>query len=98
MYELLRPIKKFEALIFTTINSTNLFPMYYENSIYVWKLKNCYDPLKILRPSYLLLLIVLLLFRRKKKKKFNSFSSAKNTARGVRFLRGFHMYLFLAQF
>ena len=59
--KLLRPIKNFEALIFTTINSTTAV-------------------------------------QAQKKKKFNSFSSAKNTARGVRFLRGFHMYLFLAQF
>ena len=28
---------------------------------------------------------------------FNAFSWAKNTARGVRFLLGFNMYLFLAQ-
>ena len=31
------------------------------------------------------------------KNKNNAFSWAKNTARGVRFLLGFNMYLFLAQ-
>ena len=36
-----------------------------------------------------------LLFRRKKKL-FNAFSWAKNTTRGVRFLRGFNTYLILA--
>ena len=62
---------------------------------HVWtiqKLKNCYDPFKILEAAYLLLL----LFRRKKKK-LNAFSWAKNTARGVRFLLGFNMYLILAR-
>ena len=32
-----------------------------------------------------------------KKQKNNAFSWAKNTARGVRFLLGFNMYMFLAQ-
>ena len=32
------------------------------------------------------------------KKMFNAFSWAKNTARGVRFLLGFNMYLSLAQY
>ena len=61
------------------------------------KVKNCYDPFKILEVAYLLLLILLLLFRRKKKKMLSAFSWAKNTTRGVRFLLGFNMYLFLAQ-
>ena len=60
------------------------------------KPQNCYDPLNTFKAAYLLLL----LFRRQKKK-FNAFSwakNAKNTARGVRFLLVFNMYLFLAQF
>ena len=56
------------------------------------KTRENYYPLKILAAAYLL---VLLLFRRKK---INiKISWAKNTARGVRFLLGFSMYLILAQ-
>ena len=58
-------------------------------------------PVKILEAAYLLLLLVLvlliLLFRRRTIKMFKAFSWAKNTARGVRFLLRFNMYLFLAQ-
>ena len=58
-------------------------------------------PIKILEAAYLLLLLVLvlliLLFRRRTIKMFKAFSWAKNTARGVRFLLRFNMYLFLDQ-
>ena len=54
--------------------------------------KTCFQ-LKFWRPH-----IVRLRFRRKKKVKcFQAFSWAKNTARGVRFMFRFNMYLFLAQ-
>ena len=52
---------------------------------------------KLLRPTKDLggrIFTTVLLFRRKKEKKINAFSWAKNTARGVRFLLGFNMYLF----
>ena len=59
-----------------------------------YKLKNCYDPLNILEAAHLLLYwcsgAKIIMFR-------NAFSWAKNTARGVRFLLGFNMYLILAQ-
>ena len=50
--------------------------------------------IKILEAAYVLL--IRLLFRRKKNT-FEGFSWAENTARGVRFLLRFSMYLFLAQ-
>ena len=61
----------------------------------VQKLKNCY-PLRFWRPHTGIYYQVLL-FRRKKMKMFKALSWAKNTARGVRFLLRFNMYLFLAQ-
>ena len=65
---------------------------------YVWtvqKLKTC-SPLRFWRPHTSIYYQVLL-FGRKKKKMFWRISWAKNTARGVRFLLRFNMYLFLAQ-
>ena len=57
------------------------------------KLKNCYDPLKILEAAYSLLYCC----SGAKIIMFNAFSWAKNTARGVHFLLGFNIYLILAQ-
>ena len=53
-------------------------------------------PIKILE-AYTGIYYQVLLFRRKKIKMFKAFSWAKNTARGVRFLLRFNMYLFWAQ-
>ena len=55
---------------------------------------------KLLRPTKDLggrIFTTVLLFRRKKEKKLTLSRGPKNTARGVRFLLGFNMYLFLAQ-
>ena len=64
------------------------------------KLKNCYDPLNILEAAYLLLSTVpySTAVQAQKIIMFTAFLWAKNTARGVRFLLVFNMYLFLAQF
>ena len=63
------------------------------------KLKNCYDPLKIWEAAYLLLSTVpySTAVQAQKIIMFTAFLWAKNTARGVRFLLGFNMYLILAR-